>query len=185
MRIVIPVLILSALLSCAEPPGEVEAAARVENPALGIAVAAVGDGFELESNQGETLRLVRSSGLPAGRAWFDVGPPSEAGVNLVDVVNAQRAQYEALPGGTFSGNRELMMADGRSAYYSRGQFDEDGQRVEELRISALHPSENRLLRVYYRYPAGDDSAERVNDLLLLIGEIEALEAGPEPSLPGD
>ena len=100
-------------------------------------------------------------------------------------MNAQKAQYEALPGGTFSGNRELMMADGRSAYYSRGQFDEDGQRVEEFRISALHPSANRLLRVYYRYPKGDDSAERLNDVLLLISEIEALDADPEPSQPAD
>ena len=40
---------------------------------------------------------------------------------------------------------------------------------------ALHPTANRLMRVYYRYPAADDSADRLNDVLLLIGEIEALE----------
>jgi hypothetical protein len=28
--------------------------------------------------------------------------------------------------------------------------------------------------VFYRYPAGEDSKERLDDVLLLVGEIEAL-----------
>ncbi len=179
MRTLSTIPILLALFSCTGEPVEVEAPVRVENQALGIALAALGDGFELESNEGETLRLVRSAKLPSGRAWFEIGPPSEAGVNLVDAVNEQKELFESLPGGTFSGSRELQMSDGRSAYYSRGQFDEDGERVEEFRITSLHPAANRILRVYYRYPEADDSAERLNDILLLLSEIEALESDAE------
>ena len=70
------------------------------------------------------------------------------------------------------------MTDGRSAYYSRGQFSDAGRGVEELRISALHPTQNRLLRVLYRYPQADDSSDRLTDLLLIVGEIEPYELTP-------
>lgn len=180
MRIFIPIVFLAALFDCSQPPEAPPPAVRAENPVLGIALASVGDGFELETNEGETLELVRNEGLPAGRAWFEIGPKEEHGINLVEIVKAQRQSYESLPNGSFSGNRELVMPDGRPAYYSRGRFEDGGRLVEEFRISSLHPSWDRLLQVFYRYPAAEDSADRLNDLLLLIGEIEALSPSTEP-----
>jgi hypothetical protein len=151
---------------------------RVENPALRIAIAGLPGGFDVTANAGETLRLVREPGLPPGEAWIEVGAPVEGGINLVEVIRGQRAEFEALPGGSFSGNGELVLADGRPAYYSRGRFDDAGKMVEEFRFWAVHPLDpNRLLQVFYRYPAAEDSKERLDDLVLLVGEIEGLGEG--------
>jgi hypothetical protein len=169
---------LAALVACqssSPPPAPEEpAAVRVESAELGIAIAALPDVFRVTSNEGGSLELSPREDLPEGRLWFDNGPLVEGGINLVDLVNGQRAEFEALPGGSFSGNNELLLPDGRPAYYSRGRFDEAGSQVEEFRIFAIHPTENRLLTVFYRYPAGTDSADRLNDLLLVIGEIEGV-----------
>ena len=182
MRVLIPILLLSALFSCQktveESPQSVEPQ-LVENAALGITLAEIAAGFELGTNDGDTLELEAIE--TQGRIWFELGPVTEGGVNLVEIVNSQKEQFLALPDGTFSGNRELLMTDGRSAYYSRGQFSDAGQEVEELRISALHPTENRLLRVIYRYPQADDSSDRLTDLLLIVGEIGPYEPMPESS----
>ena len=176
-------IFLAPLLACGDAaPDEAAPAQRVENSQMGIALAELPAGFEVENNAGAEMSLRPIAGQPEGRVWFEMGPVEEAGINLVEVVNSQRASFEELEGGTFSGSRELQMTNGRTAYYSRGRFDEGGQETEEFRISTLHPIRNQLMRIFYRYPAGDDSAERLNDILLVVGEVEAFYDGSaEPS----
>jgi hypothetical protein len=172
-------LCLAALAGCdrettpAEPVST--APERIESPALQIAIAGLPGGFDVTANQGESLRFEREPGLPPGEAWIEVGPPVEGGINLVEIIRGQRAEFEALPGGSFSGNGELQLQDGRPAYYSRGRFDDNEKKVEEFRVWSVHPVDSsRLLTVFYRYPAGEDSKERLDDVLLLVGEIEGL-----------
>jgi hypothetical protein len=71
------------------------------------------------------------------------------------------------------------MMNGRAAWYSRGRFDDGTGEVEEFRVSTLHPVQNRQMTLFYRYPADDDSAERLNDLLLVLSEIESLDSPSE------
>ena len=181
---------LAFLLACqsSSPPPEEEAEAapiRVENAELGLAIAAVPAEFELVSSAGADLELARAGEGVEGRAWVEVEPEAEGGINLVDIVNGQREIFEARPGGSFSGSRELVLPDGRPAYYSRGRFVDGEVEVEEFRVFSVHPLANRLVTVYYRYPAGTDSADRLNDLLLLVGEIEGFDAtSPAPAAEG-
>ncbi|HVR30433.1 MAG TPA: hypothetical protein VMS86_12980, partial [Thermoanaerobaculia bacterium] len=157
---------------------------RIENPDLRIAITDLPGGFDLVTNAGARLELAREPGLPPGRAWVEVGPPVEGAINLIEIIRDERQAFEALPGGSFSGNGELVLPDGRPAYYSRGRFQDEGTLVEEFRVRAVHPVESdRLLLVFYRYPAGEDSAQRLEDVLYLVGEIEGLE-GPEESAAG-
>jgi len=179
------VLVLCPLAGCRESPPAAEpslAPERVENPDLQIAIAGVPGGFDVAANEGATLELVRERGLPPGRAWVAVGDAVEGGINLIEIIRGQREVFEALPGGSFAGNGELVLPDGRPAYYSRGRFqDEEGTVVEEFRVWSVHPVEaNRLLQVFYRYAAGEDSVQRLEDVLLLVGEIEGL---PGPDAP--
>ena len=44
--------------------------------------------------------------------------------------------------------------------------------VEETVIVTLHPSANRLLTISYRYPAGEDSAQRVEQLIDVLSYLE-------------
>lgn len=147
---------------------------RIENPDLGLAIAEMVPGFEIVTNDAFGLEFANTAAETPGKLWFEIGPTENSGINLVEIVNAQRAVFEALPDGNFKGNRELMMTDGRPAFYSRGQFSEDGVVLEEIRISALHPIRNATLQIFYRYPetGEENSKERLNDLLLLIGEVE-------------
>lgn len=165
-----------ALAGCqgGEPPPPEPAAAsglRVENPALGVAFASLPAGFQVEVNQGETLRL----GL-ADRPGSLAVEVSEPGVtNLVQAVNDHKAAIEALPGGVYRGQIELGTPLGR-AYASRGRFQaEDGSgKVEEMRAFVLHPRGDRTITLVYRYPAGDDSEERRDELMGALGEVEGL-----------
>ena len=171
-------LVCALFLSCKQSPAPVPeepVIRRIENENLGIAIADMPEGFEVDTNDGSRLDLRRGEGLPPGKSWIEIGPVAQAGINVVEVVNGQRELFEALPGGTFSGSRELGTPDGNAAYYSRGQFDDEGGvRTEEFRITTIHPLGNRLLHIFYRYPVGDDSADRLNDLLFLMGEVEAI-----------
>jgi hypothetical protein len=182
MRIIISLLLLSAVIACSEPAEVAEVDTRVESPTLAIVLTSIPAGFELETNDGDALSVRTVKGQPEGRLWFEMGPLVDGGINLVAVVNAQRASYEALPNSTFFGNREIQMMNGRAAWYSRGRFDDGTGEVEEFRVSTLHPVQNRQMTLFYRYPAADDSAERLNDLLLLLSEIESLDSpSEEPS----
>lgn len=177
----IPLLV--AALACQKEQGS--APPRVENTALGIAFEPIPESFVLETNEGSilsfrTLEADSDDGEETprgGRAWVELGPTGESNINLVSIVNSQKVLFESLPGGEFFGSRELVTPSG-PAYYSRGRFDlDDGERVEEIRLFQLHPGEYRLLRLHYRYPAAEDSAQRLQDLLELAGALEALEGG--------
>ncbi len=179
MRILFPLLLLASVIACTEPPDDPTVDTRVENSTMAIALASIPAGFEMESNDGDTFSLLAASGRREGRFWFEMGTVVDGAINLVDIVNAQKASFAALPDSTFFGNREIQMTNGRAAWYSRGRFDDGTGEVEEFRVSTLHPVQNRQMTVFYRYPAAEDSAERLNDLLLLLSEIESLDQTAE------
>lgn len=171
--------------ACAERAEETPAAAvrRVESPALGIAIADLPADFEVADDAGETLRL-DATHPTGGSVEVTVGEP-ENGLNLQAEVVRRGDAFRAMPGGEYNGSRELGTPFG-PAYYSRGSYDTaDGGREEQTWIYALHPSgESRLLTLAYSYPAGEGQS-RVNELLGLLGEIEALlGAGPPPGDDG-
>lgn len=148
---------------------------RVESQPLGLAIAAVPRGFELEVNEGETLRLEgRNAEGRWGTITVEVEPPQAAGVNLVKAVNEQKQALEARPEGKFMGQVELGSPLG-TAFSTRGRYrDGEGATMEESRVFAVHPMGDRLLSVRYVYPAGGDSEERLQQLFALLGEIEIL-----------
>jgi hypothetical protein len=63
-------------------------------------------------------------------------------------------------------------SDRGTAFYSRGRFVEKGVVEEETVILTIHPSANRLLTISYRYPAGEDSAARVEKLIDVLSYVE-------------
>ena len=86
-------------------------------------------------------------------------------------VNAHKAWIEGLPDGEYKGAQELQGEFG-SAFYSRGRFVDAGALVEETVVFLIHPAGNRLLEIHYRYPAGEDSATRVQELIEVLGQLE-------------
>jgi hypothetical protein len=163
---------------------------RVENPALGIAlVGPQAAGFDVVTNEGETLVLVRhATGDQAEAAFaYEVSPPQVAGVNLVEAVNEQKAAIEARPHGNFLGQVQLMSEVLGNAYSTRGRFTgEEGEEIEEVKLFAVHPSGDRLLSVTSRYrPAEGGSKARLDQAMAALGLIEPLmpEAEPEGGEP--
>jgi hypothetical protein len=165
------VLCLALLaLTCSEPAPPPDTS--VENAALGIKLTSLPEGLVLAINQGETLELKPADEGTAGRVWFVARPEQEGvGVNLVAAVQGHQAEVEAMPDGSYKGAQELQ-GDIGTAFYSRGRFSENGLEVEETILFLIHPSANRLLEIHYRYPAGTDSAARVEQLIGVLGELE-------------
>ena len=143
---------------------------RVENPRLGIAVADVPKPFELETNQGSTLRFASPG---SGVLWFEVGPEMTVGINLVEEVKKRKAAFEEMPDGQYFGNRELGTPIG-PAYTARGAYPGTEGTVEEIWVYTLHPSSNRLLTMIYRYPSSDEAPKRAAQLMSILGEVEGL-----------
>lgn len=85
-------------------------------------------------------------------------------------VQAHQREVEQLPGGEYKGAQELGGEMG-TAFWSRGQWDEDGVRMEETRIFAIHPDGSGLLVLSSVYPVGDDSSNRVEQLLEVLGSL--------------
>ncbi|HUP25219.1 MAG TPA: hypothetical protein VNB06_20060 [Thermoanaerobaculia bacterium] len=164
-------------------------AQRVENEALDLALARVPAGLALRDN-GANIRLVPSGGDAGDQSELriEVGPDSAFGIDPVQLANDQQASFGEAAGGEFFGAQKLVTPLG-PATYARGRFDaEDGSRIEETRAYAVHPAANRLVTVTYRYPAGEDSRERVAQLLEVLGEIEPRTAPveiPDASPPAD
>lgn len=181
----VTVLISLVALACGTPAEQAPAKPDpVINEAMNLSFARLPIGFTVTENSDSTLELgptdpEQSSGPTA--MWVEVGEPSDFGIPLVDIVNSQKDQYEALEGGTFAGNRELGTHVGK-AYYSRGGYTFEGAAVEETRIFLVHPTENRLVTFHYRYPSGDDSGARIQELFTWLGELSAIVAqAPEPT----
>jgi hypothetical protein len=160
-----------ALLSCARPPEPPPPPPPgVENAELDLSLASVPEGLRVAANQGRSLQLEPVDPTVGGAIWFEVGP-EEVGVNLVAAVRDHQQFIEGLPDGEYQGAQELQ-ADFGTAFYSRGRFTEDGAAFEETVIFRIHPRASRLLSIDYRYPAGDDSAERVEQLIDLLSYVE-------------
>lgn len=155
----------------------------VVNEVMNVSFASLPAGFAVAENSADTLRLEPASAEESQgprTMWLEVGERSDFGIPLVDIVNSQKEQYEALDGGAFAGNRELGTHVGK-AYYSRGSYSFDGATVEETRIFLVHPTENRLVTFHYRYPADDDSGARIQELFAWLGELGA--ASPQAPVP--
>lgn len=172
-------LALLALTACQTPAGDPDASATapLENPALELAIADLPAPFVLAENSGTTLRF-ETTHESGGSLAVSVDDP-EYGLNLQALVKSRGDTFRALPGGEYNGSRELGTPFG-PAYTSRGSYDTDRGREEQTWIFALHPADaSRLLTLTYTYPPGEGQT-RVNELLSILGEIEAL-AGPAPA----
>ena len=168
-RITVVVLALTAL-TCSQPQPAPPPDTGIENIDLGIKLASVPKGLAEAVNQGSNLELRPTDEGVVGVVWFAVGP-EKRGVNLVAVVQEHQAGIESLPEGAYKGAQELQ-GDFGVAFYSRGRFSEADATVEETVLFRIHPSGNRLLEIHYRYPAGDDSAARVEQLIEVLAELE-------------
>jgi hypothetical protein len=144
--------------------------AGVENADLGIALASVPKGLHTTLNEGSELELRPTGEGVDGLVWFAVGP-EKVGVNLVAATQSHKDQIESLPDGEYKGGEELQ-GDFGVAFYSRGRFSDAGATVEETVVFLIHPSASRQLEIHYRYPAADDSAARVNQLIGVLAELE-------------
>ena len=163
------VLIVGALtVTCSQPGPSPQQ--EIENLDLGIKLAGLPDSLTLATNQGSSLELKPTDENRGGVIWFSVAN-KEGGVNLVGAVNAHKARIEGLPNGEYKGGQELQ-GDFGTAFYSRGRFDDAGALVEETVLFLIHPGGNRLLEIHYRYPAGEDSAARVRELIAVLSELE-------------
>ena len=156
-------------LSCAGPASPPEPTV-ISNIDLGITLSGLPDGLVVASNQGSSLELRPADPLVGGILWFAVGPEQE-GVNLVAAVQAHQARMEGMVDGDYKGGQELQ-GDFGTAFYSRGQYTEGEELMEETVVFMIHPAGNRLLGIHYRYPAGDDSAARVEQLIDVISYLE-------------
>jgi len=161
-------LIALVVVACAGPSAPPDP--RIENLDLDIQLTAMPDGLVVTDNQGTSLELRPADEYVGGILWFAVGPEQQ-GVNLVAAVKEHQERIEGLPEGEYKGAQELQGPLG-TAFYSRGRYVEDGAVVEETVILTIHPSNNRLLTISYRYPAGEDSARRVEQLIDVLSYLE-------------
>jgi len=169
-RMIVFSLAVSAL-SCAEPPPPPPPPdTSIENVDLGIALASVPDGLKATVNEGRSLELRPTGEGVDGLVWFAVGP-EKVGVNLVAAVQSHKVQIESLPEGDYKGSQELQ-GDFGVAFYSRGRFTEAEAAVEETALFLIHPTASRQLEIHYRYPAAEDSAARVEQLIAVLAEVE-------------
>jgi hypothetical protein len=165
---------------------EPAAAERVESPALGVVLVEPGAaGFDLVTNEGETLLLVRHATAEDAEATltYEASPPQVAGVNLVEAVKQQKAAIEARPDGKFMGQAQLMSQFG-NAYSTRGRYTGGaGEELEEIRLFAVHPAGDRLLSLTYRYrPTEGGTKERLEQAMTALGLVEPLT--PAAPVPG-
>ncbi|MDA8016967.1 MAG: hypothetical protein MPN21_05910 [Thermoanaerobaculia bacterium] len=185
----LPLFALLVLVAACQPAPDTEdtttassEGTRVENVDLGVAVAQLDPFFRVSSNEGGTISLVPSDDSTAGELTIRADEPRDAGgVNLVAAIEEHKAHLEER-GGEFKGQRELGGPLG-TAFYSRGHFAaEDGTATEETIIFTVHPAGDRVLRLTYVYPQGDDSAQRIQDQLFAVfGELVAAESGQDSS----
>lgn len=163
---------VAACQKAAPPPAP--APVRIENPALGLVIAALPDGFRLDANEGETLRFASDGTTGAGTLTVSVDRSSRS-VNVIEEAKSAQKELEGLPEATFAGGNELVTPAG-AGYAVRGSWTEDGVRLEERRIFALHPDgSGHLVTLADRYPAGDtaNARDRFGRQLALLSALEA------------
>ena len=163
--------VLAVTLSCAAPePPPPPARTRVEIADLGVIISDLPDTHVVAVNEGTTLQLQPADELTQGVLSFEVGPEVN-GVNLVAAVTEHQAAIEALPEGQYQGAQELKAGFG-VAFYSRGKFLDEGAPTEETIIVLIHKTGFRMLTLRYRYPAANDSAQRVEELIDIVSRLE-------------
>lgn len=151
-----------------ELPGD-----RLENPELGLAIAALPAPFEAVAAQGSTWTFEAPGPAGPGTLVLSAGPVESGSINLIDVVKERRAWFEGREDASYFGNRELGGPFG-TIFTARGSYGGPDNPVEETWAYAIHPGEYRLLSVQYTYPTGE-SGTRVEQLMEFLGEIEAIE----------
>lgn len=173
--ILVPIAITA--IGCAEPPPEPAPVQRIENHELGIAIANVPSPFVIDSNEGAVLELRAPGDLSEGVLFFETTDEMSGGINLVAEAESMQDWYEQQPEGQYFGNLELGTPLG-PAFTSRGTYLLDGAQIEEIRVFAIHPTSNRLLRLTYRYGPGEGK-ERLQQLAVILGEIEGVFASDQ------
>ena len=163
-----------SLAACQKSEPAPEPGVRVDNPQLGMAIAALASEFEVVSNDGATIELVPTGEGATGTVSVKAGEAEVGGINLVAAVQQHKAEVLERPDGDYKGQAEYVSPLG-TTYASRGRFSADGGTVEERVIFMVHPWGDRTLQVIYRYPAGEDTQERLDTLMNgIVGELEAL-----------
>ncbi len=163
-----------ACWACGPKTEESAPPVRAENPALGVAVAAVPAGAEV-LNEGERFELsLPRPGAEPTRCRITVGPEVR-GVNLVEEVATHKGLFEALEGGEVVGTTELGGPLG-PAYLVRGRYLEAGTLKEEMRVLTLHPTDSKTLVLHCTYARADDedSKARFASVVGILGELEAV-----------
>lgn len=170
VQIVAPFVAL-VILGCSQPSPPLAPTPNpgVQNTELGIKLNSVPDGLEITLNEGSNLELRPTGEDVEGKIWFRVGPDQHA-VNLVATIEDHQAYIQSLADGEYLGAQELS-GDFGVAFYSRGRFSDSGVAAEETVLFLIHPMANRLLEIHYRYPAGTDSAARVEKLIEVLAEL--------------
>jgi hypothetical protein len=166
---------IAFLLGCGprEAVAPADAPPAVEAPELKLAFATLPSGLEVAAI-GPNVEL---TGPDGASLLVQVGDRSEYGIEVLALANEQRTAFESLEQGEFLGSRQLTTPFGEGGY-ARGRFVANDQRLEETRLYVVHPLENRLVTYVYTYPAAEDSAQRVQTLLELVGETEAFATSP-------
>lgn len=173
----LPALLFSiSVVMCACAPRQEEAAPaplqRVENTDLGIAIAALPAEFEVVSDQGPVIELRTVGETAGGVMTIEVTEELTGGINLVAAAEAMKDWFEQQPEGQYFGNLELGTPSG-PAFTSRGSYRSEQGLVEELRVFALHPSANRMVRMTFSYPPGEGKV-RMQQLVSVLGEVEPI-----------
>jgi len=161
-----------ACISCSDSQPEPVPAPRIENSELGIVIAAVPSPFVVGTNDGPALQLRAPGEAGEATLYFETTAELTGGINLVAEAEGMQDWFEQQPDGQYFGNLELGTPLG-PAFTSRGSYVLNGVAVEEIRVFAIHPAANRLLRLTYRYPPGEGK-ERLQQLAEVLGEIEGL-----------
>ena len=169
-------LFVSIFSACQKPAEEAAPTVveRVENTELGLAIAALTPFFKVASNDGASIELIPSAADGTGRLEIVAGEPETGGINLVAAVEDHKARVLERPNGDYKGQREMISPMG-TTFYSRGRYQGDEGEIEETIVFTIHPWGDRQLHLVYRYPAGEDTKERLQDQLFdVLGELEAL-----------
>ena len=158
---------------------------RVDNPTAGVAIAALSPDFVAAGNDGATIELVPAGEGATGKVSIVAGEAEIGGINLVAAVKAHKEEILQRPDGDYKGQTEYVSPLG-TTYASRGRYTEGGGTVEERVVFMVHPWGDRLLSVIYRYPAGDDTQDRLDSLMEgVVGELEGLPPASGEGSPPD
>lgn len=148
-------------------------------PSALVRLATTPEVFEVTANDAEQLEFSAPSLPGPSRVTISLGDTEATGINIFERVEQQLASFTELPSGSSFGQTQLVAPIGL-IFMLRGRFEEDDREIEELRAILVHPVGNRLLTISYQYPAENDTAERGQQLMELLGEIEELKPQDVP-----